>query len=136
MRYNEIERIEFKSVGDILDTLIRASKLPHTEYESVKLYGSSSLMIDVLKCALCKKKYSDITIASIDMTMPDIDPVLKDDYVLVITDDKELYVQSVWNDDVLFSNDAKFAICYSDVSPIIIDNVLLTNTPVAIGNLK
>lgn len=50
---------------EIFDCLEIHSKIPHEEYESVKLYGESSFIIDALKYAITE--YSDITIASIDI---------------------------------------------------------------------
>ena len=50
--------------------------------------GESSFIIDALKYAITE--YSDITIASIDIILSDIDPVCKDLYVLSLTEENGL----------------------------------------------
>ena len=97
----------FSSMKEIFDCLEIHSKIPHEEYESVKLYGESSFIIDALKYAITE--YSDITIASIDIILSDIDPVCKDLYVLSLTEENELYIQPAYNE-------AKFAIVQDTVS--------------------
>lgn len=131
-----IEYIEYKSIEEIIDVLQYASTLPHEEYDSVKLYGSSEFIISVLHCIMTNEKYfNNITIASVDISLSDIDPVCKDDYVLILYGD-ELYIQSSWNDDRLFMNEAKFTICQYGVPEYILHNAMESKTPVQICNLK
>ena len=61
----------------------------------LELYGESSFIIDALKYAITE--YSDITIASVDIILSDIDPVCKDLYVLSLTEENELYIQPAYN---------------------------------------
>lgn len=104
----------FSSMKEIFDCLEIHSKIPHEEYESVKLYGESSFIIDALKYAITE--YSDITIASIDIILSDIDPVCKDLYVLSLTEENELYIQPAYNGENMYRNEAKFAIVQDTVS--------------------
>lgn len=80
----------------------------------LKLYGESSFIIDALKYAITE--YSDITIASIDIILSDIDPVCKDLYVLSLTEENELYIQPAYNGENMYRNEAKFAIVQDTVS--------------------
>ena len=92
MDYNEIEVVEFNAIDNIIDTLIDATKKPHDEYESVKLYGDSKFILKILKHIMSNEKYDGVIIASLDITSSDIDPFYKDDYVLIITDNHEFFV--------------------------------------------
>lgn len=132
---NNIEYITYNSIGEIIDALRKALKSPHEEYDSVKLYGNSEFIISVLKYIIQSKEYEEITIASINVTLHDIDLECRDDYVLSIYDD-ELYIQSAWNNDQLFENEAKFTICHSSVPDYIIECVTRSCTPVKICNLS
>lgn len=123
------------TIDGIIDTLIDAARKPHDEYESVKLYGNSELILKCLKHIMSSDKYDGITIASLDITSSDIDSVCKDDYILTITDDQELYIQSAWNDDILFANEAKFVICQYGISSLVVENVLRDNTEILIAKI-
>ncbi len=118
-------------MGDILDSLLLHSKIPHEEYESVKLYGKSCFIIEMIKYII--RNYTDITIASLDITLSDIDPVCKDLYVLILTEENELFVQSAFSGETLLCNEAKFTICQDIVSSQVICNVSKDGTPVVIG---
>ena len=131
---NQIENIEyvtFKDIDEIVSALEQASFVPNDDYDSVKLYGDSEFIISVMRHIISNERYSDITIASIDITSPIVDPVCKDDYVLSIYNN-ELYIQSAWNDDCLYMNEAKFTICQSGTPDYIIKNVIKCGTPVKI----
>lgn len=132
---NNIKYVTYNSIYEIINSLQRASKSPHEEYDSVKLYGSSEFIISILKCIIKSKKYKEITIASINVTSHDIDPECRDDYVLSICNN-ELYIQSAWNDNRLFENEAKFTICHSSVPDYIIECATRSCTPVIICNLS
>lgn len=127
---------KFECIGDVLDRLIEMSEICHDEYESVKLYGNSYLMLVALHQIITDEKYSDVTIASLDFTMGFIDPVLKDDYVLIITDEKELYIQSMWNGDTLFANEAKYTIYEQHIEKSIIDSLVIDDSISVIGKLN
>lgn len=117
---------------EIFDCLISHSKIPHEEYESVKLYGESCFIIDALKYAITDCE--DITIASIDITLADIDPVCKDLYVLSLTEENELYIQPAYNGEKIYLNEAKFAIIQDAVSSQIIDDMSFYDlSPIVIG---
>lgn len=131
---NQIENIEyvtFKDIDEIVSALEQASFVPNDDYDSVKLYGDSEFIISVMRHIISNERYSDITIASIDITSSVVDPVCKDDYVLSIYNN-ELYIQSAWNDDCLYMNEAKFTICQSGTPDYIIKNVIKCGTPVKI----
>lgn len=134
MNYKGIEIVE-NNIEGIIDTLIDATQKPHDEYESVKLYGDSELILKCLKHIMSSDKYDGIAIASLDITSSDVDSVCKNDYVLTITDDQELYIQSAWNDDILFANEAKFVICQYGISSLVVDNVLRDNTKIFIAKI-
>ena len=128
---DNIEYMAYKNISEIIDALRQASALSHEDYESVKLYGDSEFILSALRCIISNKKYSDIVIASIDITSSNIDLNCKDDYVLTLYDD-ELYIQSAWNGNSLYMNDAKFTICQSEVPEHIFFNILKSKTPVKI----
>ena len=48
MDYKGIVVVE-NTIDGIIDTLIDAARKPHDEYESVKLYGNSELILKCLK---------------------------------------------------------------------------------------
>lgn len=127
----KIEYATYENINEIIYVLKQATTLPHDDYDSVKLYGNSEFIISVLRCILSNKKHSDILIASIDITSSTIDSTCKDDYVLILYN-KELYIQSSWNKNCLYMNEAKFTICQYGVPDYILDNVLKSNTPVQI----
>lgn len=126
-----IEYVTFKDIDEIVSALEQASFVPNDNYDSVKLYGDSEFIISVMRHIISNERYSGITIASIDITSPVVDPVCKDDYVLSIYNN-ELYIQSAWNDDCLYMNEAKFTICQSGTPDYIIKNVIKCGTPVKI----
>lgn len=128
---NLVEEKTFSSMDEILECLLQHSEDIHTEYESVKLYGKSSFIIEMLRFIICN--YTDITIASLDITLSEIDPVCKDLYVLILTEENELFVQSAFSGEILLSNEAKFTICQDIVSSQVIRNVSKDGTPVVIG---
>lgn len=123
MDYSNIEFVDIENVGNIVNTLIAATKIPHDEYESVKIYGDSLFILDILKCILRDNQYDEIRIASLDITSSDIDNVCKDDYVLILTDNLELYVQSAWNGNKLYANEAKYTMCQKNINPLILKNI-------------
>lgn len=118
---NEMKIETICSMNTVVDCLLQHSSIPHPEYESVKLYGDSAFIMDAIKTIICD--YPDVTIASLDITLNEIDPVEKDLYVLSITDDLELFVQSAWNGNTLYKNEAKFIICNTDVYSQIVDTL-------------
>lgn len=126
-----IEYVTFKNIGEIISALEQASFIPNDDYDSVKLYGNSEFIISAMRHIISNERYSDITITSIDITSSVVDPVCKDDYVLSIYNN-ELYIQSAWNDDCLYMNEAKFTICQSGIPDYIIKNVTKCGTPVKI----
>lgn len=126
-----IEYVAFKNIGEIVNVLEQASFVPNDDYDSVKLYGNSEFIISAMRHIISNERYSDITVASIDITSSIVDPVCKDDYVLSIYNN-ELYIQSAWNDDCLYMNEAKFTICQSGTPDYIIKNVIKCGTPVKI----
>lgn len=130
-----IEYVNFNTIGEIVDTLYTAASITHDEYDSVKLYGDSLFILSVLRYIMSNEKYSDITVASIEITSSTADPACKDDYVLILYDD-ELYIQSSWNDkrNCLYKNDAKFTICQYGIPDYILRNVIRSETPVKICN--
>lgn len=128
----QIRNNTFNSIGDVIDCLLYQSKIAHEEYESVKLYGNSSFIIDALKYII--RNYHDITIASLDITLSEIDPVCNDLYVLIITDDLELYIQSAWCGEKLYLNEAKFAICPKDIDSYIVEEISKSETPIVLGD--
>ncbi|HAU84136.1 MAG TPA: hypothetical protein DCW90_00985 [Lachnospiraceae bacterium] len=132
-----VEYVQYHSICEIVDTLKLASTLSHDKYDSVKLYGDSLFILSVLRYIMSNEKYSDITVASIEITSSTADPVCKDDYVLILYDD-ELYIQSSWNDkcNCLYQNDAKFTICQYGTPDYILRNVMRSGTPVKICNLE
>ncbi len=128
---DQIKNITYSSMGEILDSLLLHSKISHEEYESVKLYGKSCFIIEMIKYIICN--YTDITVASLDVTLSEIDSVCKDLYVLILTEENELFVQSAYSGETLLSNEAKFTICQDIVSSQVIHNVSKDGTPVVIG---
>jgi hypothetical protein len=136
MNNADIEFISFDNIEDVIDMLLQKLSLQNDDYESVKFYGDFDIIIMMLRCILGNKKYTEISVASIDVTSSEIDSVCKSDYVLIITDDKELYIQSAWNGDILFSNNAKFTICCSSICMNIVSNVMHDNTPIVIASIK
>ena len=50
-----------------------------------------------------------LNIVSIDMTSPEIDFAIKDSFVLSLVGD-EIYIQSAWNGDTMYSNESKYTI--------------------------
>ena len=126
-----IEYVTFKDIDEIVSALEQASFVPNDDYDSVKLYGNSEFIISAMRHIISNERYSDITIASIDITSSVVDPACKDDYVLSIYNN-ELYIQSAWNDDCLYMNEAKFTICQSGTPDYIIKNVIKCGTPVKI----
>lgn len=133
----DIEYVNYNSIEEIINDLFLASTLPHDEYDSVKLYGDSKFILSVFHHIISNEKYSDITIASVDIISSAIDPACRDDYVLILYDG-ELYIQSSWNDkyDRPFENDAKFTICQYGIPRYILRNVVKSNTPVKVCNLE
>lgn len=130
-KIENIEYVTFKDIGEIVSALEQASIVPNDDYDSVKLYGNSEFIISAMRHIISNERYSNITIASIDITSSVVDPVCKDDYVLSIYNN-ELYIQSAWNDDYLYMNEAKFTICQSGTPDYIIKNVIKCGTPVKI----
>lgn len=130
-----IENTKYNSIGELVDALIRVSATYHEDYESVKLYGDSEFIISVLKYIIKNDKYDFLNICSVDITSSTIDPDCSDDYVLSLYDDG-IYIQSAWNGDNLFRNEAKYTICISDTPSYIIDNILLDDTPIEICELN
>ena len=132
---NNVEYVQYHNICEIVDMLRLASTLPHDKYDSVKLYGDSLFILSVLRYIMSNEKYSDITVASIEITSSTADPACKDDYVLILYDD-ELYIQSSWNDkrNCLYKNDAKFTICQYGIPDYILRNVIRSETPVKICN--
>ena len=126
-----IEYVTFKDIDEIVSALEEASFVPNDDYDSVKLYGNSEFIVSAMHHIISNERYSDITIASVDITSSVVDPVCKDDYVLSIYNN-ELYIQSAWNDDCLYMNEAKFTICQSGTPDYIIKNVIKCGTPVKI----
>lgn len=126
-----IEYVTFKDIDEIVSALEQASFVPNDDYDSVKLYGNSEFIVSAMHHIISNERYSDITIASVDITSSVVDPVCKDDYVLSIYNN-ELYIQSAWNDDCLYMNEAKFTICQSGTPDYIIKNVIKCGTPVKI----
>lgn len=106
-------------MNSVIDCLLQHSSIPHPEFESVKLYGNSAFIIETLKCIVCD--YPSISIASIEIVSNEIDPVENDLYVLSITEEYELFIQSAYNGYTLFANEAKFVICQKDIFSQVID---------------
>ena len=128
-----IEYVDYKDIGEIIDVLYQASTLPHEKYDSVKLYGDSLFILSALHCIMSDDKYSDITVASIEITSSIIDPACRDDYVLSLYDN-ELYIQSSWNDNYncLYENEAKFTMCQYGIPGYILSNAIKSGTPIRI----
>ena len=63
----DIEYVDYNSIEEIINDLFLASTLPHDEYDSVKLYGDSKFILSVFRHIISNEKYSDITIASVDI---------------------------------------------------------------------
>lgn len=129
----DIEYVDYKDIREIIDALCQASTIPHEKYDSVKLYGDSLFILSALYCIMSDDKYSDITVASIEITSSIIDPACRDDYVLSLYDN-ELYIQSSWNDDYncIYENEAKFTICQYGIPGYILSNAIKSETPIRI----
>ena len=56
-----IENTNYNSIDELVDTLIKATTIPHDYYESVKLYGDSEFIISVLKHIIKNDKYTLIS---------------------------------------------------------------------------
>lgn len=106
-------------MNSVVDCLLQHSSIPHPEFESVKLYGNSAFIIEALKCIVCD--YPNIVIASIEITSNEIDPVETDLYVLSITEEYELFIQSAYNGSTLYANESKFVICQKEVFSQVVD---------------
>lgn len=109
---NNMDKEVFNNMSGIIDCLLQHSSIPHSEYESVKLYADSAFILDALKEVICE--YPDINIASIDITLNEIDPIETDLFVFTITDDLCLFIQSAYNGEDLYNNESKFVMCDSD----------------------
>lgn len=133
---DNIDSAEFDTVSDLIDTLLAQAKInPRSEFESVKLYGNSQLMILALKYLLSLETVP-IKIGYIDFTSGWYDLEVKDEYVLEISEDFTACVQSAWNGNLPLSNEAKYTICMGYCSTDVIENCMIEGTPLVIGNLK
>jgi len=130
-----IKNTKYSSVGELIDALIDKSTEYHKDYESVKLYGNSEFIISVLRRIIKDDKYNFLNICSVDIISSTVDPVCNDDYVLSLYDNG-IYIQSAWNVDSLFKNEAKYTICIFGTPEYIINNVLLDTTPIEIAELN
>jgi len=130
-----IKNTKYSSVGELIDALIDKSTEYHEDYESVKLYGNSEFIISVLRYIIKNDKYNFLNICSVDIISSTVDHVCNDDYVLSLYDNG-IYIQSAWNADSLFKNEAKYTICIFGTPEYIINNVLLDTTPIEIAELN
>lgn len=128
---NLVTTMDFHNIKEIIDCLLSKSKIPHREYESVKLYGDSAFIMKILKYII--RRYDDITIAAIDIMLSDIDSVCKDIYVMSLTDGLELFIQSAYNGEILLFDESKFVICGEEIYRQICDRIS-DDTSVVIGN--
>lgn len=133
-KYIDIVFENYNSICDVVDSLRRHTNVRHEEYESVKLYGKSKTILSALRYIIKSNKYSDIVLASIDITLGDIDGTIRDEYVLSFSDN-ELYIETAWNGDKLFENESKYTICIDDVPDSIVINALKSDTTVEICHI-
>ena len=132
-----IDCVDFPNIDSLLLYLIdRVRFVQDDDYESVKLYGSGKLMLEILKRVLSLDRYDFIRVGCIDYCGVWYDENVIDDYVLELNSDYELSFQSAWNDIILFENEAKYTICMDYCRDSIIENVLKNNTPVIIAKIN
>lgn len=116
----------------ILNKMISAVKVPHDEYESVKLYASGDFIMKLLKYIINNSKYSYLNICSIDLAVSNYDFAVNDEFVFIIDKDFNINVQNAWNGDKPFLNEAKFAIVTCMCSDEIMHNIFLDEIPIMI----
>lgn len=126
----------FATVDELIWCAIHAvNEIENEELESVKLFGNSHLMMDILKKLFTDPQYNFIKIGSINVTAVWFDKNEKDDYVLELNDNYELSIQSAWNNGIIFKHEAKYAILLvSIISDDIIVSVIEEDIPFLVAN--
>ena len=127
--------VSYDSIDELLAKLILESQNSHDEYESVKCYGESTLMVELLIRIMRDPLYKDYNLASMELTCGYVDPAQTDEYVFILFDG-DIYIQSAWNGDKPFSNEAKFAVCQEGTSAEIVDMISAEGTDLEIATIK
>lgn len=128
---------EFKDLENIIDLLLDKSKsIKHDDYESVTLYGNGETMLSVIKKLLTLDKYCHLRIGYIEVAASWFDENAKNEYMLEISNDDVISIQSAWNGDILFSNESKFTVCMINCSKEIFDNVILKDAALVIADIS
>ena len=128
----------FATIDELIWCAIHAvNEIENEELESVKLFGNSHLMLDILKRLFVDPQYEFIKIGCIDVTAAWFDQNEKDDYVLELNSDYELSIQSAWNDGRILKHEAKYAILpVSIISNDIIASVIEEDIPFLVANFS
>lgn len=122
---------KFATIDELIWCVIHAvNEIENEELESVKLFGNSHLMFDILKRLFIDPQYGFIKIGSLDITAHWFDQNDKDDYVLELNDNYELSIQSIWNEGKMLKHEAKYAIIPISICDIeILESVIEEDIP-------
>lgn len=128
----------FATVDELIWCAIHAvNEIENEELESVKLFGNSHLMFDILKRLFLDPQYDFIKIGSLDITAKWFDQNEKDDYVLELNDDYELSIQSIWNEGKMLKHEAKYAIIPISICDVdILESVIEEDIPFLVANFS
>lgn len=139
MENNEIDLIdciEFENIEDLIDLLLdRLETVQHEDYESVKLYGNSELIMSAIKLIISSKKYDKLRIGYIDITSFWYDTNINDNYIIEISQDFVVCIQSAFSDGTVLQNEAKFTICMNDCDTSILENIMSEGTSFVVANI-
>jgi len=133
---NVTETVRYNTIAELIYNLLCHLKADeHKNYESVKLYGNSQLMFDILKY-IFQFMQDSIKIGYIDITSNWYDENEKQSYVLEISEDMVLGIQSVWNGNLPLFDESKFSICMDYCDEEIISSISVSGSKFVIGTMN
>lgn len=128
----------FSTIDELIWCAIHAvNEFENEESESVKLFGNSDTMYEILKKLIVDPQYGFIKIGCIDWSANWFDQNKKDDYVLEINDNYEVCIQSAWNGDQILKHESKYIICLVSIcSNDLLKSLVAENVPLFVAEIS